>query len=210
MYDKNMKIRPDTIDGETNWFWDANDDGAWDGPKQDWETSHRQKYLQHVTARDVVVTAGGNQGLYTRLYSNIFNKVYSFEPDAKNFHFLVMNNQKENVVKMNCGLGNTADFLSMHRPQPNNTGMHEIANIPGIVPILPLDSFNFKTLNLLQLDVEGYEFNVLLGAIRTIERCRPVIVLERGNKPEIINLLSTLKYSHVGHSVSDDIFIIKS
>jgi hypothetical protein len=35
----------------------------------------------------------------------------------------------------------------------------------------------------IQLDVEGHERDALLGAMRTIERCRPLIVLEALPEP---------------------------
>lgn len=37
---------------------------------------------------------------------------------------------------------------------------------------------NLQTCDLIQLDLEGYEFNALLGGIETIKRCKPVIVIE--------------------------------
>jgi hypothetical protein len=35
-----------------------------------------------------------------------------------------------------------------------------------------------RHVSLIQLDVEGFEDQALLGAMATIERCRPVIVVE--------------------------------
>lgn len=206
-FDEQLIIRNDIIDNETDWFWIKNDTGAWDGPKQDWETSHREKYYKYLKKADVVVTAGGNQGLYTRLYSNIFKAVYSFEPDALNFHALVRNNQKDNVIKMNCGLGAEAGFLSLNRPDMTNTGMHHFSGNGGIIPILPLDAFNFNRLDLLQLDVEGYEYNVITGAINTIRHCNPVIVLERARNSAVMQLMSDLEYKLIDDSVMDSVFI---
>lgn len=209
MIENEIMIRPDEVDGEKDWYWLQYDNGAWQGPVEDWVTSHKEKYLRHVKNKNVVVTAGGNQGLYTRLYSKIFKNVYSFEPDYKNFHCLVLNNQTENVIKMNCGLGLKPEFLSIARPVFDNTGMNMITSASGSVPILPLDSFNFNELNLLQLDVEGYEYNILLGGIKTIKRCKPVIALEQGKRPQILDLLDDLGYKFAEDSVMDSIFIPK-
>ncbi len=45
------------------------------------------------------------------------------------------------------------------------------------VDVIPLDSLDLSP-DLLQLDVEGFEYEALLGATNTIKRCRPVIQIE--------------------------------
>lgn len=41
-----------------------------------------------------------------------------------------------------------------------------------------VDSFGFKNVSLIKIDVEGYEDHVLDGAVRTIGAHRPVLVVE--------------------------------
>ena len=41
-----------------------------------------------------------------------------------------------------------------------------------------LDDYNFDEVDYLKIDVEGHELKVLKGAIATIEKCNPVIVIE--------------------------------
>ena len=113
MFDELIMVRPDVVDGEKDWHWLKHDTGAWDGPVEDWETSHKIKYMKYLKGNDVVVTAGGNQGLYSRLYAKYFKNVYVFEPDPLNFHCLVLNNQNERIIKMNCGLGSVSTFLTL-------------------------------------------------------------------------------------------------
>jgi len=206
-YDNEKIIRTETIDGETNWHWYKNDVVAWELPKRDWVNSHREKFLKYLTGTKAVVTAGGNQGLYTRLYSNIFDFVYSFEPDAKNFHYLVLNNQKDNVFKFNCALGDKPESVMMHRPHDTNTGMHYIVPKKGVIPQITLDSFHFEELNLLQLDVENYELRALVGAQQTIIKHKPVIALENGETQPIKELMSHLGYSLVDRSAEDTIYM---
>ena len=71
-----------------------------------------------------------------------------------------------------------------------------------------LDSINFnlKSLDILKIDVEGYSYNVLLGAKKTILKFSPVIQLELlshkksfGNSREqIIQYLENLGYKLIG------------
>ena len=66
-----------------------------------------------------------------------------------------------------------------------------------------LDDYNFDEVDYLKIDVEGHELKVLKGAIATIEKCNPVIVIEengsqelynKGEKEDALNYLQTLNY----------------
>ena len=46
------------------------------------------------------------------------------------------------------------------------------------VDLITIDSLNLKDVDIIKVDTEGFEYNVLLGAIKTIERCKPVIQVE--------------------------------
>jgi hypothetical protein len=46
------------------------------------------------------------------------------------------------------------------------------------IPILKIDDIKFTELDLIHLDIEGYEFYALKGGIETIKKFKPVIVLE--------------------------------
>lgn len=213
-----LKIIPEEVDGLINWVWIASDNGAWDGPRDDWKTSHSQKFFKYIKNNDLVVTAGGNCGLYTRLYANRFKIVYSFEPDPLNFHCMVNNSQLDNVVKMQCALGAECKPVWISRPTMDNVGCHTINDVQpgGMIPMLTLDSFNLPALNFLQLDVEGYEYNALKGSIKTIDKYKPVIAVEVGFTPQRIavtenikNLLKELNYDLIDQSISDSIWVPK-
>jgi len=67
------------------------------------------------------------------------------------------------------------------------------------VPMRTLDSFDYTDIGFIKIDVEGYEYKVLLGAKETIKKYRPVLLVEqnRGNL-NAIELLKTWNYSCVG------------
>lgn len=48
----------------------------------------------------------------------------------------------------------------------------------GGLPTLCIDDLSLRECDLIYLDIEGYEFRALRGALATIERCHPVIVVE--------------------------------
>lgn len=204
-YDSVTYSRKHLVDGKENWVWTLNETGAWDGPLSDWENSHKNLYLTHCKNFRTVVQAGGNQGLYPYLFSTFFEHVYTFEPDGLNFHCLVNNCQKDNVYKFNCALGPRAGMVGLHRPTMNNSGMHNV--VPGDqIPVLPLDAFDFPHVDLIQLDIEGYEYEALLGAQETIRKHSPVITVERNNEP-IRTLLESLGYVESDRSFADTFYV---
>jgi hypothetical protein len=46
------------------------------------------------------------------------------------------------------------------------------------IPMITIDSLGLDDIDLMQLDLEGFEYDALVGARETIERCKPVIIVE--------------------------------
>lgn len=207
-YTELCTVRETTVDGVSNWLWPVEDTGAWDGPVSDWEISHKEKFFKYLKGTQVVFTAGGNCGLYTRLYAKVFDAVYSFEPDPFNFHCLVNNNQLDNVIKIQGALGAENKMITMDRHTMTNVGMHTINEDPNVafIPMFRIDDFHPRCIDLIQLDVEGYEIHALTGGLRNINEFRPVISVERSND-EIKELLRPFGYKAVDVSVMDTIFV---
>jgi FkbM family methyltransferase len=67
--------------------------------------------------------------------------------------------------------------------------------IETVVPIVPMDDLAL-TPDFVKIDVEGFEIEVLRGMIATIERCRPVLMIEfhPGNAPGVANILQPFGY----------------
>lgn len=201
-------IRNEVVDGIGPWVWILGETGAWDGPKQDWEKSHKQ-VLNLVKHKRTVIQAGGNQGMYPRILAEHFHNVYTFEPDALNFYCLSRNCLKDNVYKFQAALGNHNATVDLERRIMGNTGQHTVReNIPGHIPILKLDDLNVRDVDMIWLDVEGYEYKVLLGAVRTIQQFKPLIMAERGGSTDIKNLLTPYGYKEVRRSVSDTVWAV--
>ncbi|MFL5298000.1 MAG: FkbM family methyltransferase [Phenylobacterium sp.] len=70
------------------------------------------------------------------------------------------------------------------------------------VRVTPLDSLALSACHLLQVDVEGFEAEVLRGAARTIARFRPVLYVEndrREKQAELISLIASMGYRLYWH-----------
>jgi FkbM family methyltransferase len=140
--------------------------------------------------------------------------VWCFEPNNENYlcaRKTVELNGLTNVVIFNIGLGADTDRLKLkHANNGKSRGgnskimdgegddFYEV-NIESIDNIIP-DNAN---ISILQLDVEGFESEVLKGAVHTIIRCKPIIILE--TKVEIggYNLIKSVHGNAVYHPEKD-------
>lgn len=150
--------------------------------------------LQRCRGRRTAVQAGGNIGLWPRrMKAAGFHRVMTFEPDDVSRACLERNVPTADIYS--CALGVKQGVCAIdHR----SLGSHRVIEGQSH-QVVALDSFGLMALDLLQLDIEGYEWHALVGAEDTIMRCRPLIHIElRG---------FTEKY---GHSDAEVQALIKS
>lgn len=131
--------------------------------------------------KNIVIQAGGNAGLYPKLYSKVFNQVHTFEPDPKWFYCLNHNLKEQNILKYNKALGSSNTPVRMEfnldlRNGKQNLGANRVA-LGGDIEQITIDELNLNP-DLIHLDIEGFEGEAILGSLETIRRCHPVIVLE--------------------------------
>ena len=202
------------IETRENWFWPKHDIACWR------YLSRRQDVPKNVSVysehKRVVVQAGGNAGMYVKMYEDIFDTVYTFEPDPINFYCLTKNTSTKTIKFQGC-LGNEPNFVNLsydevHHKKPNSGGYRVKGE--GNIPTLILDNLNLPVIDLIHLDIEGFEKFALLGAIETIKRCKPVVALELNGLAEKYNhtdndvkaLMSSLGYTEIGIVDDDAIF----
>lgn len=134
-----------------------------------------------------VIQAGGNCGVWARHLADVFSMVWTWEPDQLNFHCLAYNTaHRKNVFCVNAALGDVPGNMLMNAPEANNCGALQldqpaVEGGPHTVPVETLDSYGKEQLghvDLMYLDLEGYELHAIAGAVKLIERCQPVIAVE--------------------------------
>lgn len=169
----------------SDYFWPSRDVTCCTGSARCCNTPAR--IVSHVEKqnRKVMVQAGGNAGYFLRKYAAEFQTVYTFEPDPINFLCLSLNTiLTDNVIKFQACLGDTHQLVSIKNQHFHDTGgIHitpneEIENTYRSIPTMTIDDLNLDECNLIQLDVEGYEYYALKGAEKTIEKFKPVICVE--------------------------------
>lgn len=154
--------------------------------------SERALIADYVNKSDTVVDVGANLGFFTILLSNLVGpngKIFSFEPSKKTFKALSENikiNNIRNVIMENSGCGDIEGTFSLSKDGKFSGMDHiivdktEVTNFERI-DMIKLDnyfeSFNGR-INLIKIDTEGYEPNVLKGAVKLINSFHPVLVVE--------------------------------
>jgi FkbM family methyltransferase len=133
-----------------------------------------------------VVDIGANIGFSTILLSNLVGnkgKVYSFEPDKTNFHFLKRNTKnRKNVSLQNLAVGNKDGSTNLYLSKNFNVN-HRCYdagenNIVKKVKCVTLDKFfgTKKRIDLIKIDIEGFDYYATLGARNLIKKQKKIAI----------------------------------
>lgn len=177
--------------------------------------------------RKYAVQAGGNVGVFPARMATMYDHVFTFEPDLENYRCLRLNcGGTENIHMFNSALGAEFGRAKVVEPidEPNNCGALQVkaTEDPTGAFVLPIDELGLWGCDLIYLDVEGYEDLALVGAKETIERHRPLIVIENkghndrfpctgdpfdGSDALRMWVEDTFNYQHVSRLMRDDVFV---
>ena len=187
------------------YFW--SDDAAFEDVLQGWYEKYQSFFESKIPTKNIAVQAGGYCGIFPRMLSQIFSTVYTFEPDVYNFFCLTLNCiNHPNVIKTQGALGFDQKMITVKHNHPRNRGMHSVfCSDDSKIPVYRIDDYNLSDCNLIQLDTEGFEYNILRGAVNTISRYKPIISVEDTNK-DIELMLSEFNYKAVHTIYRDTIY----
>jgi FkbM family methyltransferase len=135
------------------------------------------------------IDVGTNIGIYSYFLSKFCRKVESFEPVPQCTKMLdAYAKRKGNITIHNVGLSSRAGRTELYYPYLGNTtapnlGLSSFTDPGGrrgslSVDIKRLDDYAFTEVGIIKIDVEGHEYEVLLGAVETIRREKPVLLVE--------------------------------
>jgi FkbM family methyltransferase len=207
-----------------NYFLDISDTVDWYiyfGFKE----ASRERLFSLIKKSATVIDIGANVGNVTLGFSKLIGetgKVYSFEPDPLNFSRFKKNielNHFKNIEALNFGLGNKNGSFSIVVHDELNRGMNRLVENASentvLCEVLVLDDFISKNgitkVDLIKIDVEGFEKKVLEGAYQLLKSQKPVLFIELDDNnlkdqgssaKDLINYLEEFKYRIV-HSEKD-------
>ena len=140
----------------------------------------------------IIFDVGANVGGTTLLFAskNPQARIFSFEPHPDTYQKAKTNielNAFEKIYLFNKGVGAENESKKLYQVIDKNPGMNRI--LPGdhaypftLIETIKLDDFchehNIEHIDFLKIDVEGFEYFVLLGGKDIISKTHPVIYLE--------------------------------
>lgn len=165
----------------------------------------------------VIVDVGANLGWFSfeLKHANPNSTVISFEPQRALYYMIcgsIALNCFSNMFCHQLAIGDEDSVIPVPifdyslvsnyggveiDPQKNNKEyIGQTTSTYEAVSIRKLDSLNFERLDLLKIDVEGMEEKVLLGAIETIKKYKPIIFIEflKSDVPSLRRQIENLGY----------------
>jgi FkbM family methyltransferase len=134
-------------------------------------------FIRHLKQGNIVIDAGANIGYYSLLSAAAVGAsgyVYAIEAHPKTFSYLQKNinfNKFENIQSFHTALGNESGDIKFSNKDSDDLNQVDSAG-DILVPIIRLDDLSIpdSRINLLKVDVEGYEKFVMQGAAKLLTR----------------------------------------
>lgn len=187
-----------------------------------WEKELGLQLIKHVHENTIFLDIGANIGYHSLFVASILNgtgKVYSFEPISylcKQIEESVDLNNFKNIEVCNFGLAEHEGEAEIYLRDENIGGstLLDLSKRDDFkvkesekVYLKSLDSFLGVTnkVDVIKIDVEGYEYEAFKGAYNILKNNHPIIFMEfspslytkdRAEKPqEIVSFLKNIGYS---------------
>ena len=180
-----------------------------------------EELFKLINKSKVFIDVGANMGLVSLGASSLLEGkgfIHAFEPDPINFERLQRNSQLntfQNLKLNNKGLGDSEGKLMMEEVSSRNKGMNRI--VPSVaradnqnyreVAVIKLDDYvrdsGITAIDLIKIDVEGYEQKVIMGADEILRDHMPTLFIELddnnlkdqgGSARELIEQLNSYGY----------------
>jgi len=180
-------------------------------------------FVRHfINPKRNIIDLGANIGTHSVIYSNYTSgNIYAFEPQKIVYDILVKNielNNCVNIIPYNFGASNVSKEFYMNACYENkdNHGAFKIDDTlseeTGLkIECKIIDELNIQDVCYVKIDVEGHEYEALLGMKQLLIRDHPTIMIEIHEscptKNDTFSLLVELGYkTHYKLSHCDYIF----
>ena len=167
-----------------------------------WEEKAVNIFMDNISNNDVVIDCGAYIGSHTLVLSRLASKVHAFEPQKLIYECLEKTfKNKDNVILYNVALYNKKGEISIGIS--GNDGTSSVLECRKrkfesdyLVECDMIDNYEFDKVDFIKIDTEGAEFKILEGAVKTIEKHRPKIIIEvfKHRKPQLVKWLKDNDY----------------
>lgn len=131
---------------------------------------------------DIYIDIGANIGTTTLVAAKAVGDagiVFCFEPNKRTYKALITNikkNKFSNILAKQCALGSKEGTVLFSDKNNDDMNRVSIGGEGNTVPLSTLDSYtnHINNIRLMKIDVEGYEMEVLQGAVQTLKKTEMV------------------------------------
>ena len=159
------------------------------GEYQQKQRSDILSYIKTTGRTDTCIDVGAHVGLWTKELSQVFKRVFAFEPMPHHRICFIKNVKKYNVKLYPYALGDFTGRVDFKIDKENTGNCHIVENrdkTKGQFEQKTLDKFKLdllcygtkKRLDYIKIDAEGHEKEVLVGAVETLEKHKPFVSVE--------------------------------
>lgn len=162
--------------------------------RPDYEKANFDFMKRHVHPGNIVLDVGAHIGLFSIAAAKLVGatgRVYCFEPTGQTFKILkqtISINRQQNITPIKAAVGSYSgkiQFFTSMLPGDNSNSIVSYKTDRELsgskVDIVSVDDFmkeyKLGSVHFLKIDVEGAEFEVLQGAVSTLNKMHPVIIL---------------------------------
>lgn len=167
-----------------------------------WSRIHFSEMEQHflndlpANSIDVAIDVGAALGPYSWILNRKARQVFAFEPGEKHGHFLEVNVAGTRVKLVRAAVGDTFKTVHMYTPGSDTHALHS-ATLSQSNPVaahsnviirkvdqVTLDGLfenklgEDRSVDVLKVDVEGYENAVFRGAVALLQIHHPLVICE--------------------------------
>ena len=134
------------------------------------------KFLQYCETQKIkmktVIDVGAWCGTWSKAMESYAKRIIAYEPDNLHFHCLEKNCTFNCVPRMEA-VGSRMGVVSL--TEDNFTQAKRIKD-EGTITLVTLDSTEYSDVDMIKIDVEGYEMEVLKGASKMLETVRYLMI----------------------------------
>lgn len=134
------------------------------------DIGHLVGILSKLSRFGTALDIGAHRGIWTAQMVNRFDNVIAFEPTSRYRQIT------DKAKVYNLAVGDKIGLVSM-RDGHENTGQSHVIQGDEI-NIITIDSLKLTDVDFIKIDVEGMEHNVISGAINTIKKYLPAVMIE--------------------------------
>lgn len=156
-----------------------------------WEPHIVQFLENELLETSNFIDVGSNYGYLSVKASKFCNKVFSFEPQSLMYDLskqTISDNSINNIEVFNFALGDEEKEIYLSKIDYSGSGIHvgevsiQYSNDVGeTVKVVKLDNIFNDFVDIIKIDVQGYEKFVLKGSEEIIKNNKPILIVEIEN-----------------------------